>query len=97
VLNATRFNQIPSNLGLGLELKVIAAVAIGGTEITGGSGSIVGTMLGVILLGCISSALTFLHISVYWEKAIQGAIILVAVAGDAIQLYRKQNASALAH
>jgi rhamnose transport system permease protein len=93
-LNATRFNQIPSNLGLGLEMKVIAAVAIGGAEITGGSASIVGTVLGVVLLGCISSALTFLQVSPYWEKAIQGGIILLAVAADAIPRYRRQNAHA---
>lgn len=93
-LNATRFNQIPSNLGLGLEMKVIAAVAIGGAEITGGSASVVGTVLGVVLLGCISSALTFLQVSPYWEKAIQGGIILLAVVADAIPRYRRQNAHA---
>ena len=93
-LNAARFNQIPSNLGLGLEIKVIAAVAIGGAEINGGSASILGTFLGVVLLGCISSALTFLHISPYWEKAIQGVIILVAVSSDAVQLLRPRSAGA---
>lgn len=96
-LNAARFNQIPSNLGLGLELKVIAAVAVGGAAITGGSASIAGTALGVILLGCISSALTFLQISAYWEKAIQGAIILLAVSADAVQLYRRPNATIIAN
>jgi rhamnose transport system permease protein len=95
VLNSVRFNQIPSNSGLGLEMKVIAAVAVGGAAITGGSASIAGTVLGVILLGCISSALTFLGISAYWEKAIQGGIILIAIAFDAIKLYRKPNANIL--
>jgi rhamnose transport system permease protein len=95
VLNATRFNQIPSNSGLGLELKVIAAVAVGGAVITGGSASIAGTVLGVILLNCIGSALTYLGISAYWEKAIQGGIILIAVSIDAIKLQRKQSANAL--
>ncbi len=80
VLNSVRFNQVPSNSGLGLELKVIAAVAVGGASITGGSATIMGTVLGVVLLGCIGSALTFLGINAYWEKAIQGAIILIAVA-----------------
>jgi rhamnose transport system permease protein len=50
-------------------------------------------VLGVILLGCIGSALTFLGISAYWEKAIQGAIILIAIAIDAIQLHRRSNAN----
>jgi len=84
VLNSVRFNQIPSNAGLGLEMKVIAAVVIGGTAITGGKGTILGTILGVVLLGAIGPALTFLGVSAYWEKAIQGAIILAAVATDAV-------------
>ena len=92
VLNSVRFNQVPSNSGLGLELKVIAAVAVGGASITGGSATITGTVLGVVLLGCIGSALTFLGINAYWEKAIQGAIILIAVAVDTLPLYRKHHA-----
>lgn len=83
VLNAMRFNQVPANTGLGLELKVVAAVLVGGTAITGGRGTIPGTVLGVVLLGAIGPALTFLGVSAYWERAIQGAIILVAVAADA--------------
>ena len=85
VLNSVRFNQIPSNTGLGLELKVIAAVIVGGTAITGGRGTAVGTLLGVILLGAIGPALTFLGVSAYWERAIQGGIILTAVAADAVR------------
>jgi rhamnose transport system permease protein len=83
VLNAMRFNQVPANTGLGLELKVIAAVVVGGTAITGGRGTLAGTVLGVVLLGAIGPALTFLGVSAYWERAIQGVIILVAVAADA--------------
>ena len=83
VLNAMRFNQIPSNTGIGLELKVIAAVVVGGTAITGGRGTLAGTVLGVALLGAIGPALTFVGVSAYWERAIQGAIILVAVAVEA--------------
>jgi rhamnose transport system permease protein len=85
VLNSVRFNQIPSNTGLGLELKVIAAVVVGGTAISGGRGTVVGTLLGVILLSAIGPALTFLGVSAYWERAIHGVIILAAVAIDAIR------------
>ena len=85
LLNSVRFNQIPSNAGLGLELKVIAAVVVGGTAISGGRGSMTGTVLGVILLGAIGPALTFLGVSAYWERAIQGLIILAAVAFDALR------------
>ena len=83
-LNAVRFNQIPSNSGLGLEMEVIAAVVVGGAAITGGEGTIAGSLLGVILLGTIGPALTFLGINAFWEKAIQGAIILTAVSADAL-------------
>jgi rhamnose transport system permease protein len=83
LLNSVRFNQIPSNAGLGLEMKVIAAVVVGGTAIRGGRGTFAGTLLGVILLGSIGPALTFLGVNAYWERALQGAIILAAVAADA--------------
>lgn len=84
VLNAVRFNQIPSNAGLGLEMKVIAAVVVGGASAAGGTGSVAGTVLGVILLAAIGPALTFLGVSAYWERAIQGGIILVAIAADGL-------------
>lgn len=93
MLNSVRFNQIPSNTGLGLELKVIAAVAVGGAAITGGSGTILGTVLGVLLLGSIGTALTFLNVSAYWEKAIQGGIILGAITLNVVSTYRDRHAS----
>jgi rhamnose transport system permease protein len=86
LVNSGRFNQIPSNAGLGLEMKVIAAVVVGGTAITGGKGTIFGTLVGVILLGAIGPALTFLGINAYWEKAIQGVIILAAIASEAVRV-----------
>ena len=87
-LNSARFNQIPSNAGLGLEMKVIAGVVIGGASITGGRGRISGTVLGVILLGMIGPALTFVGVDASWEKALQGAIILMAVVTDALYTRR---------
>jgi rhamnose transport system permease protein len=83
LVNSARFNQIPSNTGLGLEMKVIAAVVVGGATITGGRGTFTGTVLGVVLLGAMGPALTFLGISAQWERALQGAIILAAVMIDA--------------
>lgn len=91
VLNATRFNQIPINAGLGLELKVIAAVVVGGAAITGGRGTVTGTVLGVVLLAAIGPALTFLGVSAYWERAIQGCIILIAVATDRLAVPRARH------
>jgi rhamnose transport system permease protein len=85
VLNAVRFNQIPSNAGIGLEMKVIASVVVGGASVAGGTGSVMGTVLGVVLLATIGPALTFLGVSAYWERAIQGGIILVAIAADGLR------------
>lgn len=82
LLNAVRFSVVPSNSGVGLELKAIAAVVVGGTAISGGRGHLFGTLIGVALLGTIGTALTFLGINPFWEKAIQGAIILVALVSD---------------
>ena len=88
-LNAARFSIVPSNAGMGLELKAIAAVVVGGTAITGGRGTLAGTLIGVALLGTIGTALTFAGINPFWEKAIQGAIILVALVSEvAIRVIR---------
>lgn len=84
LLNAVRFNSIPSNMGIGLELKAVAAVVVGGVAITGGRGTLIGTLIGVALLGTIATALTFLGINPFWEKAIQGVIILVALVSDVV-------------
>lgn len=88
VVNAARFNQVPSNTGLGLEMKVVAAVVVGGAAVTGGVGTIRGCVLGVLLLGAIGPALTFLGVTAYWERALQGAIILAAVGVDAWRAHR---------
>ena len=82
LLNSVRFNSIPSNSGLGLELKAIAAVVVGGTAITGGRGSLIGTLIGTALLGTVGTALTYLGVNPFWEKAIQGGIILLALLSD---------------
>jgi len=84
LLNAVRFSAVPSNTGVGLELKAVAAVVVGGTAITGGRGRLFGTLIGVALLGTIGTALTFAGINPFWEKAIQGAIILAALASDIV-------------
>ena len=94
LVNAARFNQIPSNSGLGLEMKVIASVVVGGAAITGGRATFAGTVLGVVLLGAIGPALTFLGVSAYWERAIQGAIILAAVSAEAWPARRSHHAAA---
>jgi rhamnose transport system permease protein len=82
LLNTLQSPQVDPNSGTGLELKVIAAVVVGGVAISGGRGSLWGVLVGFLLLACISPALTHLHLPPYWERAIQGAIILLAVFAD---------------
>jgi rhamnose transport system permease protein len=82
LLNFTRYPTIETNAGIGFELQVIAAVVVGGTAVTGGRGTLLGTLLGVVLLGMIGTVFTFLHVDPAWGKAIQGVIILAAVVSD---------------
>jgi rhamnose transport system permease protein len=96
-LNAARFSAVPSNIGIGLELKAVAAVVVGGTAIRGGRGTLVGTLVGVALLGTIGPALTYAGINPFWEKAVQGAIILGALASDRVLGRLERHALATAH
>jgi rhamnose transport system permease protein len=90
LLNAVRFSVVPSNAGVGLELQAVAAVVVGGTAITGGRGTLVGTLIGTALLGTISTGLTFMGVNPFWGKAMQGAIILAALVSD-VALGRLEN------
>jgi rhamnose transport system permease protein len=99
LLSAVRFPDVDPNAGQGLELQVIAAVVVGGVSVSGGRGTLIGSLIGVALLGSIGPALVFLGASLpaglewlgkpQWEKAIQGLIILLAVASDAF--YRERR------
>jgi rhamnose transport system permease protein len=83
--------QVDPNAGNGLELRVIAAVVVGGVSISGGRGNLWGVLAGLLLLACISPALTYLGVEAYWEKAIQGAIILLAVVADGLRNRKAQR------
>lgn len=90
MMNLAQSPQVQPLTGHGLELKVIAAVVVGGVAISGGRGNLWGAFAGLLLLACISPALTHLRIEAYWEKAIQGTIILLAVVADGLRS-RKDN------
>ncbi len=91
VMNIAQSPQVDPKSGAGLELEAIAAAVVGGVAISGGRGSLWGVFAGLLLLATINPALTFLHIEPYWEKAIQGAIILLAVAVDGLRTRREKN------
>jgi rhamnose transport system permease protein len=82
VLWATEYQTIDSTAGTGYELQVIAAVVVGGVAIFGGSGSVVGAAVGALLLSTITSALYVLGISPFWDQAIAGFLLLVAISID---------------
>jgi rhamnose transport system permease protein len=90
LMNVVQSPQVDPNSGSGLELRTIAAVVVGGVAISGGRGSLWGGLVGLLLLACIGPALTHLRVEAYWEKAIQGAIILLAVVADGLRS-RKQR------
>jgi len=79
LMNVVQSPQVDPKSGTGLELKTIAAVVVGGVAISGGRGNLWGVFFGLALLACIGPALTHLHIEPYWERAIEGGIILLAV------------------
>ena len=85
MLNVVQSPQVDPKSGSGLELKAIAAVVVGGVAISGGRGNLWGVFAGPLLLATIAPALTHLHVEAYWEKAIQGAIILLAVVADGVR------------
>ena len=83
-----RFGNITVEAARGLELSVIAAVVVGGVNIFGGSGTVIGAMLGAVLIGSLEQSLFRLGISEFWLGAVLGLLILLAVASDAIILKR---------
>jgi rhamnose transport system permease protein len=83
IMYASRWGFVnPSNTGNAFEFQVIAAVVIGGVSINGGVGTVLGTVLGVLLLGCVAAALPLLGIPGTSQAAIYGAVILVALVID---------------
>jgi len=76
------------SMGVMYELDAIAAVVIGGTSLTGGIGRITGTVIGVLILGVMTSGFTFIRIDAYYQEMVKGAIIVAAVVADQ---YRQRN------
>ncbi len=87
---AARFSAVQSNAGLGFEMLVITCAVVGGANIFGGRGTVIGTVLGVLLVTVLGNALTLLQLSAYWDKAAQGALVLAAVSADVLGRRRRQ-------
>lgn len=82
VMWASRFEAAQTNTALGFELQTVAAAVIGGVSMMGGIGTVPGILLGALLLGVIQNGLTLSGISPFWQLAVQGFLILLAVVAD---------------
>lgn len=85
LVSVPRLSVVDSGVGVGFELLVVTCVVVGGVSIRGGTGTVLGVALGVLLMSSIRTVLIFLQLgesSLYWERAIQGALILAAVMAD---------------
>ena len=85
VVIAARLNSAQPALGVGYELQAIAAVVIGGTSLQGGKGSIIGTLIGALIVGTVTNGLRIMSIPQEWQTVILGLVILVAVYTDSLR------------
>ena len=85
MMNVVQSPQVQPTCGDGLEMKVIAACVVGGVAVSGGRGNLWGVFPGLLLLANVNPALTHFHVQAYWEKAIQGFVILLAVMADGLR------------
>ena len=84
LLQTARLDSATPNAGFGYELDSIAAVVIGGTSLSGGRGSIMGTVLGCLIIGVLNNGLFLLNVSPFWQMVVKGFVILAAVAIDKV-------------
>jgi sugar transport system permease protein len=85
IITSSRIMAGSHSVGEGLEFDVIAAVVIGGTSLAGGSGSMIGTFLGVLFIGLLNNGMVLMGVDPYWQEVARGLIVLVAVLISAIQ------------
>lgn len=86
-----QFGSIMPSTGMGLELSVIAAVVIGGANIFGGSGTVMGTLIGVAIIGVIENGLIVIGVPTYWKSIMVGSIIIIAIIIDMLQRKRLES------
>ena len=82
LLVTARLDAAQPNAGIGYELDSIAAVVIGGTSLSGGRGSVMGTVLGAVIIGVLNNGLVLLDVSPFWQQVVKGFVILSAVIID---------------
>jgi ribose/xylose/arabinose/galactoside ABC-type transport system permease subunit len=82
ILNLSFLGNVQGTVGVGLELDVIAATIIGGTSMSGGSGTIIGTIIGVLIMGVLRNGIMLMGISPFWQVVLIGVVVIGAVAVD---------------
>jgi D-xylose transport system permease protein len=93
VVGVSRLNAGTNSLGTNMELFVIAAAVIGGVSLAGGSGSIVGTVLGALIIQFLESGLLLMDVAIGWRMVIIGQVLIAAVVFDV--LYRRWSGERL--
>lgn len=89
LLLTARLGTASVSAGMGAELRVISAVVIGGASLSGGEGSVIGSLLGVMLMALISNGLNLLGVNVYWQTIVIGTVLVLAVAADTLSRRRR--------
>ncbi|MGI6169101.1 MAG: ABC transporter permease [Christensenellales bacterium] len=92
LITATRIDSAQPLAGDGAELDAIAAVVIGGVSLDGGKGSVIGVVVGALIIGVINNALNLLDVSPYYQKTVKGLVILLAVVIDRLSQRRAEVA-----
>ncbi len=82
LMSASRLYSANGNLGIGYELDAIAAVILGGTSFVGGVGTIIGTLIGALIIATLNNGLVLMDVSYFWQLVIKGAVIILAVILD---------------
>jgi rhamnose transport system permease protein len=94
VLYLSRFGGVDATAGIGYELPVVAACVVGGVTIFGGTGTVVGAVLGALLLRSLGGSLSALSVPEFWQQALNGVLLLVAITADRVISVRRERAAA---
>lgn len=91
IIWAARLGSATATLGAGFEMDAIAAVVIGGTSMSGGVGTVGGTLIGVLIIGVLNNGLNLMGINSFWQDVFKGVIIIAAVVIDIVRKKRAEN------
>lgn len=91
IIAAGRLQSAVPDLGTGYELNAIAAVVLGGTSLMGGRGSLVGTLIGALIIGVLTNGMTLMNVPSFYQLIVQGIVIIIAVALDRVRAAQERG------